>query len=163
MDRWRGNGQQMVLRLTLSSPRLSSGFIFPWKWFEKKKKISMSNDVYSNPFHNFKSWKELYLPTSHNKTEYTIGDIQKSQEIMIYEKVQDRSNSTYCSLPGSSIHGISQARILEWVAISSSRGSSQSRDQTCTFFTGRWIIFILFYHWGTREWYCVFTIFRILA
>ena len=29
-----------------------------------------------------------------------------------------------CSLPGSSVHGISQARILEWVAISSSRGSS---------------------------------------
>ena len=34
------------------------------------------------------------------------------------------------SLPGSSIHGISQARILEWVAISSSRGSSQPRDPT---------------------------------
>ena len=33
-----------------------------------------------------------------------------------------------CSLPGSSIHGISQARILEWVAISSSRGSSWPRD-----------------------------------
>ena len=32
--------------------------------------------------------------------------------------------------PGSSVHGISQARILEWVAISFSRGSSQSRDQT---------------------------------
>ena len=31
-----------------------------------------------------------------------------------------------CSPPGSSVHGISQARILEWVAISSSRGSSQS-------------------------------------
>ena len=29
-----------------------------------------------------------------------------------------------CSLPGSSVHGIFQARILEWVAISSSRGSS---------------------------------------
>ena len=29
-----------------------------------------------------------------------------------------------CSLPGSSVHGISQARILEWVAIPSSRGSS---------------------------------------
>ena len=29
-----------------------------------------------------------------------------------------------CSLPGSSVHGILQARILEWVAISSSRGSS---------------------------------------
>ena len=34
------------------------------------------------------------------------------------------------SLPGSSVQGILQARILEWVAISSSRGSSQPRDQT---------------------------------
>ena len=34
------------------------------------------------------------------------------------------------SLPGSSIYGISQARILEWLAISVSRGSSQPRDQT---------------------------------
>ena len=36
-----------------------------------------------------------------------------------------------CSLTGSSVHGISQAKILEWVAISSSRGSSQQRDRTC--------------------------------
>ena len=35
-----------------------------------------------------------------------------------------------CSLPGSSIHGILQARILEWIAISFSRGSSQPRDWT---------------------------------
>ena len=35
-----------------------------------------------------------------------------------------------CSLPGSPIHGIFQARILEWVAISFSRGSSWPRDQT---------------------------------
>ena len=48
-----------------------------------------------------------------------------------------------CNLPGSSVHGISQARILEWVAISFSRGSSQPRDRTrvsCIagrFFTGR--------------------------
>ena len=34
-------------------------------------------------------------------------------------------------MSGSSVHGISQARILEWVAISFSRGSSQPRDQTC--------------------------------
>ena len=33
-----------------------------------------------------------------------------------------------CSPPGSFIHGILQARILEWVAIPSSRGSSQPRD-----------------------------------
>ena len=38
-----------------------------------------------------------------------------------------------CSLPGSSIHGIFQATVLEWVAISFSRGSSQPRDQTQVF------------------------------
>ena len=36
-----------------------------------------------------------------------------------------------CSPPGSSVHGILQTRILEWVATPSSRGSSQPRDQTC--------------------------------
>ena len=35
-----------------------------------------------------------------------------------------------CSLPGSSVHGILQARILEWVAISFSRGSSGPRART---------------------------------
>ena len=35
-----------------------------------------------------------------------------------------------CSPPGSSLHGILQARVLEWVAISFSRGSSRPRDQT---------------------------------
>ena len=43
-----------------------------------------------------------------------------------------------CSPPGPPVHGISQARILEWVAISFSRGSSQPRDQTCiSFIAGR--------------------------
>ena len=35
-----------------------------------------------------------------------------------------------CCPPGSSVHGISQARILEWAAISYSRGSSRPRDRT---------------------------------
>ena len=37
-----------------------------------------------------------------------------------------------CSPPGSSVHGIFWARILEWVSISYSRGSSWPRDWTCT-------------------------------
>ena len=37
-----------------------------------------------------------------------------------------------CSLPGSSVHGIYQARMLEWVAICYSRGSSQPRHWTCS-------------------------------
>ena len=35
-----------------------------------------------------------------------------------------------CILPGSLVHGILQARILEWVAMPTSRGSSQPRNQT---------------------------------
>ena len=42
-----------------------------------------------------------------------------------------------CSPPASSVHGISQAGILEWVAFSFSRGSSQLRDQTCISCIGR--------------------------
>ena len=55
-----------------------------------------------------------------------------------------------CSLPGSSVHGVSQARKLKWVAMSSSRGSSQPRDQTQVFYiAGRF-----FTVWVTREDLC---------
>ena len=37
-------------------------------------------------------------------------------------------NPIGCSLPGSSVHGIFQVRILEWIAISFSKGSSLSRN-----------------------------------
>ena len=52
-----------------------------------------------------------------------------------------------CSLQGSSVHGIFQARILEWVAISFSRGSSQPRDRTRVFH----IVGRCFTIWATRE------------
>ena len=55
-----------------------------------------------------------------------------------------------CRPTGSSVHGIFQARILEWVAISYSRGSSQPRNRTRDSFvcyTGRRIL----YHWATWE------------
>ena len=51
------------------------------------------------------------------------------------------------SPPGSSVHGIFQARVLEWVVISFSRGSSQPRDRT-------WVSHIAGRHftiWATRE------------
>ena len=55
----------------------------------------------------------------------------------------------YCSLLGSSVHGIFQARILEWVAISFYRRSSWLRDWT-------WVSLIVGRHftmWATREWW----------
>ena len=52
-----------------------------------------------------------------------------------------------CSLPGSSLHGSLQARVLEWGAISFSRGSSQLKDQTrVSRIPGR-----RFNLWATRE------------
>ena len=44
--------------------------------------------------------------------------------------MSDSCDTMECRLPGSPVHGILQAKILEWVAISFSRGSSQPRDQT---------------------------------
>ena len=49
-----------------------------------------------------------------------------------------------CNPPGSSVHGILQARTLEWVAISSSKWYSWPRDRTCLFYIGRQIL----YHWA---------------
>ena len=50
------------------------------------------------------------------------------------------------SPPGSSVLGLSQARTLEWVAISSSRGSSQPKDQTHISYTGWEVSHILFFN-----------------
>ena len=67
-----------------------------------------------------------------------------------------------CSLPGSSVHGILQARILEWVAIPFSRESSWSRDWT-------WVSHIagrFFYHLSLKRRPFTFTFFfrlRIFA
>ena len=55
-------------------------------------------------------------------------------------------NPVDCSPPGSSVHGILQARILEWAAISFSRGSSQPREPTLiSCFAGR---FFTVESWG---------------
>ena len=59
-------------------------------------------------------------------------------------------DSVDCSPPGSAIHGIFQAEMLEWVAFFFSRGSSQPQDWTpisCISYAGRWIL----YHWATWE------------
>ena len=53
----------------------------------------------------------------------------------------------HSSLSGSSIHGIFQARVLEWIAISFSRGSSQPRDWTQISRITGWCFTV----WATRE------------
>ena len=67
-------------------------------------------------------WSGLPLPSP------TFSDELKWSEVA--QSCPTLCDPMNCSLPGSSIHGVFQARVLEWVAISSSRGSSQPRDWT---------------------------------
>ena len=55
---------------------------------------------------------------------------QNESESEVAQSCPTLCNPMDCSPPGSSVHDISEARILEWVAISFSRGSSWTMDQT---------------------------------
>ena len=55
---------------------------------------------------------------------------EKESESEVAQSCPTLCNPVYCSPPGSSVRGILQVRILEWVAIPFSRESSQPRDQT---------------------------------
>ena len=71
----------------------------------------------------------------------------KESESEVAQSCPTLCDSKDCSLPGFSVHGIFQARILEWVAISFSSVSSQPRKQT-------WVSCIegrFFTNWATRE------------
>ena len=78
---------------------------------------------------------------------------QVGQAALLCSVAQSRPtlcDSMECSLPGSSVHGIFQARTLEWAVISYSRASSQPRDRThisCISCIGRRIL----YCWATWE------------
>ena len=93
---------------------------------------------------------KICLPLSQYCAEFS--SLQAPSRICMLLFLVSKSCPTVCypmdySPPGFSVHGISQARILEWVTFSFSRGSSQPRDQTRVSCIGRGIL----YHWATRE------------
>ena len=70
----------------------------------------------------------LYFGLRCSKDPYPIFESESESEVV--QSCPTLCNPMDCSPAGSSVHGILQARILEWVAISFSRGSSQPRDRT---------------------------------
>ena len=59
--------------------------------------------------------------------------------VLITQSCPNLCDPMDCNPPGSSVYEILQARVLEWVAISFSRGSSRPRDQTwVSCIAGRW-------------------------
>ena len=100
--------------------------------------------LYASVFLSVKLWWKIVLTTS---TELWLKMLLASCECEVAQSRPTLCDPIDCSLPGSSIHGIFQARILEWVAISFSRRSSWPRGWT-------WVSRIVGRHftvWATRE------------
>ena len=82
--------------------------------------------------------------------------------LMLLSYVRLFCNLVGCSPPGSSVHGISQARILKWVAVYFSRGSSRPRDQIWGLLYWQ-MDFLPLNHWGSPHFLyfiyflCIFT------
>ena len=77
------------------------------------------------------SLKEIFNPGQPKPTNLTVFPLLKKVKVKVKSLSRVRlCDPMGCSLPGSSVHGILQARILEWVAISFPRGSSWPRDWT---------------------------------
>ena len=69
--------------------------------------------------------------TGPHELDPTVLDPLEVQLCLVTQWYPTLCDPVDCSPAGSSVHGILLARILEWVAMPSSRGYSQPRDQTC--------------------------------
>ena len=110
-----------------------------WLWgsFRIHKWISNYTHINTNIICHF----TIHLSRVYNEVSQSLWDM------WVFSRVEPLCDPMDCSPPGTSVHGISQGRILEWVAISSSRGSSQPRDWTHISCLGQQIL----YHCATWE------------
>ena len=135
---WRPHGLQNLRYL------LFDHFSEKLCYIKKKKKKSKTG------------WKFLQdLPSCEKNTSHTeICAFMHAKSLQSYPTLCD---SVDCSLPGSSVHRILQARILEWITMPSSRGSSRPKDGTHMSYIsciGRQVL----YHWcclGSLELRCI--------
>ena len=119
-------------------------FLDVWLQFLGRK------EVYYNPkcIFSLHTESELCILKLLKRTRMTVSIVTwKKWKYQLLSHVWLFSDPIACSPPGSSVCGISQARILKWVAIPFFRGSSRPRDQT-------WVSCIagrFFTVWATRE------------
>ena len=79
----------------------------------------------------FTKWSKLERENTHTHTHtHTHHILAHMRCAQLLQSCLTLCNPMACSLPGSSVHGIFLVGILEWIAISFSKGSSQSGDQT---------------------------------
>ena len=113
-----------------------------WGYWNKIKISALKNipKIYLDP--RVLHWEELRVLLS-----------WKKKESVSHSLCPTLWDSMGCCPPGSSVHGVLQSRILGWVAIPLSRGSSQPRDWTWDLLYCRWILYHLSYH--LLNFYCV--------
>ena len=86
-------------------------------------------------------WHSFFLPLKHESSDRKYMCVW----VLSWPVVSDSCDHIDCRLLGSSVHGILQARILEWIAISFSRGSARLRNWTQVFCTWRHTLYSLSY------------------
>ena len=127
VPRERALRQQRPLQWEACLPQLEKAWVQRWRPSKILKRFFFFNE--------WMKWKNGKL------------DYSRKENFCLLIKSHSHDFPVDCSPPGSSVHGMLQAKILEWVTTPSSRGSSQSRDRTQVSHTaGRH-----FTIWATRE------------
>ena len=97
-------------------------------WLRISILIRFPREKHCSEGNQSEEWKITIFNKSNNSKQ--IYSPYSMHACSVAQSCLTLSDSTDFSPPGSSVHGITQARILEWVAISFSRGSSQPWNQT---------------------------------
>ena len=133
---WADNG---------STNQYSCQLFYGWEWHPLCHPISKMHIVGEGPGET---------PSSLRCLSYLINKLAHRHKVNVTQSCPTLCDPMDCGLPGSSVHGIFQARILEWVTISFSRRSSQPRDRT----TGEVTLYKerinRTWAWGGCKWIC---------
>ena len=140
---------------TKSMQRNACGYRFSWERFFFFQKADQGRLIFNSSFCSSLAFEGSWF---HAEFKFLVPALLGPKASTLHLKIQTSwllrcvlgsaaqlclilYDPTDCSPPGSSVHGICLARVLEWVAISSSRKSSPSRGQIGVSCIGRWILY----------------------
>ena len=134
-----------IITLISGKVKILEGNILFQNQFLAGQQESKFNPVYVTSKLSFLTW---HHPASlANPFSFSLKILYESMKVLVFQLHPTLCDPMDCSLSCSSVHGILWARIMEWVAIPFSRGSSWPRDWTrVSCITGRF-----FTIWPTRE------------